>query len=399
MLKDSLQRDQSLAERLNPRRWLHNSQDLLEQAVQNEHEEVVLKQSRVWARAITWSLMGGTALALGWLATAKTEEIVVAPGKLEPVSKVIDVQMPLQGVAKVIRVKEGERVSKGQILIQLDTEASRDRQKATIEALRLKRAELQFKQQELEDTLSLSKTKIQSLGESLDLANKVLGRLDVLAKQGAVAELQYFEQRNKVQQLEGEIKQANGERDRQVSILEQNIRSLKGQIAELASKGTEGNVTLRYQEIVSPVDGVVFDLKATTPGFVAQTSEPILKIVPLDKLQARVEVDSRSIGFVSVGKSADVSIDSFPASDFGVIEGRVIRIGSDALPPDPAQNKGYRFPVDIALDSQYLKIKSGKELPLQVGMSLTANVKLRKVTYLQLLLGSFQDKADSLRSI
>lgn len=399
MLKDSLQRDQSLAERLNPRRWLHNSQDLLEQAVQNEHEEVVLKQSRVWARAITWSLMGGTALALGWLATAKTEEIIVAPGKLEPVSKVIDVQMPLQGVAKVIRVKEGERVSKGQILIQLDTEASRDRQKATIEALRLKRAELQFKQQELEDTLSLSKTKIQSLGESLDLANKVLGRLDVLAKQGAVAELQYFEQRNKVQQLEGEIKQANGERDRQVSILEQNIRSLKGQIAELASKGTEGNVTLRYQEIVSPVDGVVFDLKATTPGFVAQTSEPILKIVPLDKLQARVEVDSRSIGFVSVGKSADVSIDSFPASDFGVIEGRVIRIGSDALPPDPAQNKGYRFPVDIALDSQYLKIKSGKELPLQVGMSLTANVKLRKVTYLQLLLGSFQDKADSLRSI
>lgn len=399
MLKDNLQRDQSLAERLNPRRWLHNSQDLLEQAVQNEHEEVVLKQSRVWARAITWSLMGGTALALGWLATAKTEEIIQAPGKLEPVSKVIDVQMPLQGVAKVIRVKEGERVSKGQILIQLDTEASRDRQKATIEALRLKRAELQFKQQELEDTLSLSKTKIQSLGESLDLANKVLGRLDVLAKQGAVAELQYFEQRNKVQQLEGEIKQANGERDRQVSILEQNIRSLKGQIAELASKGTEGNVTLRYQEIVSPVDGVVFDLKATTPGFVAQTSEPILKIVPLDKLQARVEVDSRSIGFVSVGKSADVSIDSFPASDFGVIEGRVIRIGSDALPPDPAQNKGYRFPVDIALDSQYLKIKSGKELPLQVGMSLTANVKLRKVTYLQLLLGSFQDKADSLRSI
>lgn len=399
MLKDNLQHDQSLAGRLNPRRWLHNSQDLLEQAVQNEHEEVVLKQSRVWARAITWSLMGGTALALGWLATAKTEEIIVAPGKLEPVSKVIDVQMPLQGVAKVIRVKEGERVSKGQILIQLDTEASRDRQKATIEALRLKRAELQFKQQELEDTLSLSKTKIQSLGESLDLANKVLGRLDVLAKQGAVAELQYFEQRNKVQQLEGEIKQANGERDRQVSILEQNIRSLKGQIAELASKGTEGNVTLRYQEIVSPVDGVVFDLKATTPGFVAQTSEPILKIVPLDKLQARVEVDSRSIGFVSVGKSADVSIDSFPASDFGVIEGRVIRIGSDALPPDPAQNKGYRFPVDIALDSQYLKIKSGKELPLQVGMSLTANVKLRKVTYLQLLLGSFQDKADSLRSI
>jgi len=34
-----------------------------------------------------------------------------------------------------------------------------------------------------------------------------------------------------------------------------------------------------------------------------------------------------------------------------------------------------------------------------VGMSLTANVKLRKVTYLQLLLQNFRDKAESLRRI
>jgi len=38
-------------------------------------------------------------------------------------------------------------------------------------------------------------------------------------------------------------------------------------------------------------------------------------------------------------------------------------------------------------------------LPLQVGMSLRASIKLRKVSYLQLLLGSFKDKADSLRKI
>lgn len=150
---------------------------------------------------------------------------------------------------------------------------------------------------------------------------------------------------------------------------------------------------------MSPVDGIVFDLKARSSGFVAQTSEPILKIVPVDKLQAKVEVDSRNIGFVSVGAPADISIDSFPASDFGVIQGKVTRIGSDALPPDPAQNKTYRFPTDISLSSQSLKIRNGRELPLQVGMSLTANIKLRKVTYLQLLLGSFRDKADSLRRL
>ncbi|MFN5464850.1 MAG: hemolysin D, partial [Cyanobacteriota bacterium] len=84
--------------------------------------------------------------------------------------------------------------------------------------------------------------------------------------------------------------------------------------------------------------------------------------------------------------------------DFGVIKGRVRKIGSDSLPPDQFKNF-YRVPVDIALDSQTLKLKDGTTLPLQVGMSLTANVKLRKVTYLQLLLSDFKNKADALRRI
>ena len=57
------------------------------------------------------------------------------------------------------------------------------------------------------------------------------------------------------------------------------------------------------------------------------------------------------------------------------------------------------FPVTIKLDDQQLKLNSGSVLPLQVGMSLTANIKLRKVSYLQLLLGEFQDKAESLQRL
>ena len=100
-----------------------------------------------------------------------------------------------------------------------------------------------------------------------------------------------------------------------------------------------------------------------------------------------------------MNKKADISIDSFPASDFGVVEGKVISIGSDALPPDPRTGKDYRFPAKVRLDNQYLALKSGKKLPLQAGMSLTANIKLRKVTYFQLLLNKFTDRAESLKSI
>ena len=81
-------------------------------------------------------------------------------------------------------------------------------------------------------------------------------------------------------------------------------------------------------------------------------------------------------------------------------KGKVTRIGSDALEPDPQeQRQELSFPVTIQLDDQQLKLKTGSSLPLQVGMSLTANIKLRKVSYLQLLLGEFQDKAESLQRL
>ena len=123
-----------------------------------------------------------------------------------------------------------------------------------------------------------------------------------------------------------------------------------------------------------------------------------MSIVPFDKLQASVEIPSSNIGFVKIGQNADISIDSFPATDFGVLEGQVQSIGSDALPPDSQKGRTtYSFASNIKLSSQQLKLSSGESLPLQVGMSLTANIKLRKVSYLQLLLGSFKDKTSSLQ--
>lgn len=123
-----------------------------------------------------------------------------------------------------------------------------------------------------------------------------------------------------------------------------------------------------------------------------------MKIVPYNRLKAKVEIESSKIGFVREGKPVEISIDSFPSSDFGVVHGTVKRIGSDALAPDE-RNSTYRYPAEIQLEAQQLQIKNGAVLPLQVGMSLKANIKLRKVSYLQLLLGEFRNKAESLKQI
>ena len=381
-----------------PAGLLRRAQNGLERSIHTDSDDVVLQQSRFWARSITWTLMGVTLFGLGWLAFAQTEEIVTAPGKLEPLGVVKDIQMPVGGVVEEVMVKEGERVKKGQVLLRLDTETTLDRQASMQQTIRYKLQQLRLKQVELDRYLQFNDTEQRVLRQSLVLEKDVLGRLETLNKEGATAELQYLSQRNKVQEVEGKLQEGQVDRLRQQAILQQGIREIQSELADLRSKLTELNVNIRYQVIRAPEAGVVFELKPKSRGFVAQTSEPVMKVVPFDRLEARVEVPSREIGFVTVGKAADISIDSFPATDFGVLQGTVRRIGSDALPPDQ-MNNFYRFPVDIRLNSQQLKLKSGKVLPLQVGMSLTANVKLRKVTYLQLLLSDFKDKADALRQI
>lgn len=361
-------------------------------------KSLVLQQPRFWARAITWSLMGITTFGVGWLAIAKTEEIVTVPGKLEPLGVVKDVQVPIGGVVDAILVEDGERVSKGQVLLRLDTETTLDRKESIETTIKLTDQQLKLKRVELARFLDMNQTTQDVLGKRLVLENEILVRYKMLTDEGASAELQYLTQKNKVQEIQGQLDETRVERLRQEAILQQDIRGLQSQLADLRSKLTEIDVNIRYQAIKSPVDGVVFDLQPKSPGFVAQTSEPVLKIVPFDKLEARVEVPSEDIGFVAVGKPVDISIDSFPASDFGVLEGTVRSIGSDVLPPDQ-MNTTYRFPADIQLNSQQLKLKDGSNLPLQVGMSLQANIKLRKVSYLQLLLQQFKDKTESLQRL
>jgi len=377
---------------------VRRAQNAIERRVQTSHEEMALQQSRFLARAITWALLGTTAAGLAWLALAKTDEVVVASGKLQPIGDVKTIQMPVGGVLETMLVKDGQRVSQGQVLLRLDNEATLDRQASLRTTIIAKQAQLRLKEVELARYLNLNDTEQTVTRQNLVLETEILQRLEGLKAVGASAELQYLQQRNKVREVDGEIAKLKVDRLRQTAIIEQALEQVKGELADLGSKLTELQVNIRYQDVRSPVDGVVFDLKPTGPGFVAQGSEPVMKIVPFDALQAKVEIESSDIGFVRVGRPADISIDSFPATDFGVLLGTVKRIGSDALPPDE-RNQTYRFPATIALDSQQLKLKSGKSLPLQVGMSLTANIKLRKVTYLQLLLGEFKDKTDSLKQI
>jgi HlyD family secretion protein len=88
-------------------------------------QSVILKQSPIWSRTIIWTLMSVTTAALIWSAFAKIEQVVGAQGQLKPQGKVQEVQAPVNGVVQEVKVKDGDRVNKGDLLVLMDSSASK----------------------------------------------------------------------------------------------------------------------------------------------------------------------------------------------------------------------------------------------------------------------------------
>jgi HlyD family secretion protein len=206
---------------------------------------------------------------------------------------------------------------------------------------------------------------------------------------------------------EREIRDRMAENGKRIAEIDSQINKIvvdnEKKIAETNSQIRAAEQTIKYQEVKAPVSGTVFDLKAG-PGYVPKSgqAEALLKIVPEggpdNPLIAEVYVTNEDIGFVRKGQRTDVRIDSFSYSEFGDIKGTVNIIGSDALPPDEIY-KFYRFPVKVELDKQTLTVR-GKETPLQSGMSVTVNIKVKENrTVLSLFTETFRKKVDTLQDV
>jgi HlyD family secretion protein len=185
--------------------------------------------------------------------------------------------------------------------------------------------------------------------------------------------------------------------------LRKRIEANLSRIAELDRDISQARQRIRYGVLTAPARGQVFDI-TVGPGSVVQmaqadSTKPVMKIVPDDALQAKVYLPNTAIGFVRVGQRADISLDTFPANDYGRIAATVTSIGSDALPPSElgqgmgnnTNAQGLYFPAVLKLKRQSLELEH-KAIPLQAGMSLTADITLRQRRYINIITGYLENQ-------
>jgi hemolysin D len=96
----------------------------------------------------------------------------------------------------------------------------------------------------------------------------------------------------------------------------------------------------KLQVLTAPVDGVVQQLAVHTIGGVVTPGQALLAVVPLDShLEIEAMVSNRDIGFVHSGQAAEVKIDTFNFTRYGLLHGEVLNVSQDAITRDKPQDR------------------------------------------------------------
>lgn len=360
-------------------------------------DEVFLKPRLVWARSVIYTLLGSIAIATVYAFSASIDEVAVVTGELKPLGNTSTVKSLATGKVTSINRHDGDYVAEGDVVLLLDPTISRARvhslklQLSTIkDSLRDQSQIFQYRKQQLQSQLRALKFNLQT-------QKNILNRYRPLVEVGAIQELQYLEQLNRLQSTQAEYEQVNSRLGEiESDFLRQNKESLSS-LSDLNRQLIESEQFARYESIRSPASGHIFDLKPKRPGYVVSAGESLFSVVPDQKLEANLIVTNQYIGFIREGMKADIRVDAYPYSEYGSILGKVTSVSSDALPPDE-KIPVPRFSVTASLDSQTLE-KKGKTYTLQSGQTVAANIILRKRRVATLLTDIVDRSLDSLRSI
>ncbi len=149
------------------------------------------------------------------------------------------------------------------------------------------------------------------------------------------------------------------------------------------------------QTLTAPVDGTVQQLAVHTLGGVVTPAQPLLVIVPAEShLEIEAMVSNRDIGFVHAGEPAQIKIDTFNFTKYGLLHGEVLNVSQDAIardkpqdnsesstktqaaPSDSSEPKGQElvYAARVSLDRTQMQVED-KLVNLTPGMAVTVEIK------------------------
>jgi len=236
----------------------------------------------------------------------------------------------------------------------------------------------------IEKTLPLVIEREQSYQSLLDISAVSRNQYLELKQQRIDQEETLLLQRANVEQISAGIESAKQNLQAYLSESRRNtlqeINQLTRQSGSINQELTKAKRLTQLRILTSPVDGVVEELVIATIGGVVTPAQELLHIVPSyssegehgsHSLEITAGLLNKDIGFVHTGQIAEIKIDSFPFTKYGVIDGEIIDISADAIEDE---KMGLLFPLKASMATDEINV-NGKWVKLKPGMSVTVEIK------------------------
>jgi HlyD family secretion protein len=268
------------------------------------------------------------------------ESIVSASGKIQP-KRSVNISADTMGRVTGLAVNEGDRVTKGQFLLEIDPRNLRNRVESGEASLQAQASQLQ------QMRLAIEATRV-----ALNAAQDNLNRQQELWKGGLTT-------RENLERAENEVKsqQAN------LAAQQQNLKTQELRIAQERATLSSAKYDLSRVRIESPINGIVTrrnieEGETAVTGTMNNPGTVLLTIAEMAVLEAEVEVDETDIPTVALGQAAKITIDALPDQTFTA---RVTEIGNSPIqaPGAAASAQATNFKVVLTLDGEVPNVRPG----------------------------------------
>jgi HlyD family secretion protein len=316
---------------------------------------VIVVAAAVVAANLYYRKDKGLTVTTDVIKTRDLEAIVSASGKIQP-KRLVNISAETPGRVVDLAVNEGDRIKKGQFLLQIDPKSLRTRVEGNAASMQSAEASLQQLRQSVETARVQVDQAQQNLTRQRNLWAQLLTTREALDK----AE-------NDLKGMQSTLQEREKQVTAQTSRINQERATLDSARYDLSKVRME-----------SPIDGIVTRRniqqgETAVIGTMNNAGTVLLQLADMGVIQAEVEVDETNIPNVQLGQKAKITIDAIPDKSF---KGHVTEIGNSPIQAaaGATATQATNFKVVVMLDEPVPDVRPGFTATADINTATRKNV-------------------------
>lgn len=350
------------------------------------------------ARLVLYVSAFGLLLLLVWAWWAQIDQVTRVSGHVIASARTQVVQTSDGGVLEQLRVKEGDHVSKGQILAVLESsrvQAAVNDTSAKVAALKITLARLGAEvysrpfvippnlekyREYVRNQTDLFKQRqralndeLQALHASLLLSKQELDMNQPLLQTGDISRADLLRLQRQMTDVQSQI---TNRRNRYFQDAQTEMAKAQEDLKTQTEALSERTQLLEHTELLAPTNGIVKNIKLNTLGGVLRAGEELMQILPTESaLVVEAKLKPVDVAFVKVGLPVSVKFDAYDYAIFGSLRGKVTYVSADTLSEDTRQGELVYYRIQVSIDEREFKGSQVSSIEMRPG--LTASVEIR----------------------